>query len=44
VQEARKLLDHVVRHASPERRDAVIADVPLHRGVATAAAGPGVRS
>jgi serine/threonine protein kinase/tetratricopeptide (TPR) repeat protein len=44
VLEARKLLDHVVRHASPERRDAVIADVPLHRSVATAAAGPGVRS
>jgi len=44
IREARKLLDHVVGHASPERRDAVIADVPLHRSVATAAAGPGVGS
>jgi tetratricopeptide (TPR) repeat protein len=44
VREARKLLDHVVRHAPPERRDALIAEVPLHRGVATAAAGPGVAS
>jgi tetratricopeptide (TPR) repeat protein len=36
--EAKRLLDHVVLHASPERRDAVVAEVPLHRSVAASAA------
>jgi tetratricopeptide (TPR) repeat protein len=38
--EARSLLDHVVRHVAAERRDVVIAEVPLHRNVAAAASAP----
>jgi len=42
IVEAKKLLDHVLRHTAPERRDTLIAEVSLHRAVASAAAAPGV--
>ena len=41
LEEARRLLDHLVDHAPEECREAMLANVPLHREIAAAREAPG---